>query len=112
MDASFAVSNHRSRSCEVIELAGELDMATAPHLEAVLDRMFVVPDEIVVDVERLTFIDSSGLRLLLRASQMVDRRIKLRGCSQQIVKLLDISGLSSEFTVEEATAVAVVNQVF
>ena len=104
MAASFAVSNHRTGRCEVIELAGELDMATAPHLEAVLDRMLVIPDQIVVDVERLTFIDSSGLRLLLRASQLVEGRIRLRGCSQQITKVFDISGLTSAFTLEEATA--------
>ena len=105
---SFAVRSHGSPRCEFIELAGELDMATAPHLEAVLDRMFVIPDQIVVDVERLTFIDSSGLSLLLRASQLVQGRIHLRGCSQQIVRLLDISGLSGAFTFEEAIAVAAV----
>ena len=104
MDASFAVSSHRSGKCEVIELAGELDMASAPRLEAVLDRMLVIPDQIVVDAERLTFIDSSGLRLLLRASQLVEGRIRLQGCSQQIARVFDIAGLSAAFTLEEATA--------
>ena len=104
----FAVRSHGSPRCEFIELAGELDMATAPHLEAILDRLLVIPDQIVVVVERLTFIDSSGLRLLLRASQLVGGRIHLRGCSQQIVELLDISGLSSAFTYEEAITLAAV----
>ena len=103
MDASFTVRNHRSGTSEVIELAGELDMATAPQLEAVLDEMLIIPDSIVVDVERLTFIDSSGLRLLLRASHLVDGRIHLRGCSEQIAKLFDISGVSGAFTLSAST---------
>ena len=106
MDAFFAVSSHRSGKCEVIELTGELDMASAPRLVALLDRMLVIPEQIVVDVEGLTFIDSSGLGLLLRASQLVEGRIRLRGCSQQMARVLDISGLSSAFTLEEATAAA------
>lgn len=106
MDASFEVSNHRSDCCEFIDLAGELDMATAPHLEAVLDRMAPTPDHIVVDVSRLTFMDSSGLRLLLQASHVVEGRIWLKGCSAQILRLLDISGVTSSFCLEDDADVA------
>ena len=101
MVASFAVSNHRSDCCEVIELAGELDFGTAPHLEAVLDRLLVIPDHIIVDVSELIFIDSTGLRLLLRASTLVEGRIWLRGPSRQILRLLEISGLSKSFCLDE-----------
>ena len=101
LGASFAVSNHRSDCCEIIELAGELDFGTAPHLEAVLDRLLVIPDHIIVDVSELTFIDSTGLRLLMRASTLVEGRIWLRGPSRQILRLLDISGLSKSFCLDE-----------
>jgi anti-sigma B factor antagonist len=100
------VRSRKSGRCEVIELVGELDMGTAPHLEAVLDRMLVIPDQIIVDVGQLTFIDSSGLRLLLRASRLVEGRIRLRRCSRQITRLIEITGLSDAFTLEEATASA------
>ena len=106
MDASFEVSNHRSDCCEFIDLAGELDMDTAPHLEAVLDRIAPTPDHIVVDVSRLAFMDSSGLRVLLRASHLVEGRIWLKGCSAQIMRLLDISGVLSSFCLEDDAHVA------
>lgn len=100
MIASFAVSNHRSGCDEVIKLAGELDFGTAPHLEAVIDRLMVIPDHIIMDVSELTFIDSTGLRLLLRASTLVEGRIWLKGASRQILRLLEISGLSKSFCLD------------
>jgi anti-anti-sigma factor len=100
MDVSFTVSSHRVGSSEVIEVAGELDLATAPKLEEVLDRMLVIPHEIVVDVTGLTFVDSSGLRLLLRASELVGGRIQLKGCSTRITHLLDIAGISAAFNID------------
>ena len=97
MDQFFSVKTHKSGCCEVLRLAGELDIATAPHLEAVLDRMMVIPDHIIVDVAELTFIDSTGLRLLLRASRLVDGRIAIRNASLTVRRLIQLSGLSEHF---------------
>ena len=101
MAADFTVTNLRSRCCEVIELTGELDVASAHHLEAVLDRMMVIPDHIIMDVSALTFIDSDGLRLLARASELVAGSVWLKGCSSHIRKLLDLTSLDSFFCLEE-----------
>jgi anti-sigma B factor antagonist len=108
MDASFRVTNHRSRTrcCEVIELAGELDFTTAQHLEAVLDRMLVVPKHIIVDMSQLTFIDSTGLRLLLRASTLVDGRMWVRGASRHVSRVLELSGVAKFFCMEEDPVIA------
>ena len=84
----------------------ELDFGTAPHLEAVIDRLTVIPDHIIVDVSELTFIDSTGLRMLLKASTMVERRIWLRGASRQILRVLEISGLSTSFCLVDDPALA------
>jgi anti-sigma B factor antagonist len=56
----------------VIRLSGELDLANASSLEAALERALGGPDgdgggEIVVDMEHLTFIDSTGIAVLIRA---------------------------------------------
>lgn len=101
MEASFAVSNHRSGCCEVIVLAGELDMATAPALADVLDGMMVIPDHIVFDVSELTFVDSSGLHLLIRASALTEGRIWLKACSGHLRRLLDIAGISQSFCLDD-----------
>jgi anti-anti-sigma factor len=60
-----------------IALEGELDLAGARQMEeslAAAERE--APTRMVVDLERLQFIDSTGLRLLLQA----DARARERGC--------------------------------
>jgi stage II sporulation protein AA (anti-sigma F factor antagonist) len=60
-----------------IALAGELDLAGARQLETRLDELErESPRRMVIDLERLAFIDSTGLRLLLQA----DARARERGC--------------------------------
>lgn len=108
MVASFTVTNRRSQSrcCEVIVLAGELDFATGPQLKAVLDRMMVIPEHIIVDVSELTFVDSTGLRLLLRASNLVEGRIWLKGASHNVSRVIDVSGESELFCLERDPVLA------
>src|SRR3546814_9110580 len=45
-------------------LAGDLDIASAPDVEACLDAIRPLRAPLVVDVSRLLFVDSSGLRAL------------------------------------------------
>jgi anti-sigma B factor antagonist len=54
----------------VIRITGELDLAGCPGLESALQKAErVQADRIFLDLEGLTFIDSIGLRTLLRASR-------------------------------------------
>ncbi len=79
--AAFNVTSRLVGCCQVVELIGELDIATAPILKAALDEIESIPDHIKVDMSRLDFIDSTGLRLLLGASELVNGRIWLKGTS-------------------------------
>src|SRR3954469_22535029 len=53
-----------------VRLIGELDMATRPLLEPLLAVVQARPAEVVVDLSRLDFIDSSGLRAVLNGRKM------------------------------------------
>ena len=44
---------------------GELDLAGVPTVMAEIDRVLVDQDQIVVDLRGLTFLDSTGLRMML-----------------------------------------------
>jgi anti-anti-sigma factor len=60
-----------------VALAGELDLAGARQLETRLDEVERAnPARLVIDLESLAFIDSTGLRLLLQAAA----RARERGC--------------------------------
>jgi len=90
----------------VIFVAGEIDMAGGPILDAALVER-EADDPLVVDLEGVSFIDSSGLRSLLGASQRAQGRgtsIVLRSAGPEVMRLLDITGTGSMFVLEHPRA--------
>ncbi|MCU1498892.1 MAG: anti-sigma factor antagonist [Acidimicrobiales bacterium] len=87
-----------------ISLTGELDPATAPELEEAIEAVLAEgTTRLVLDLGRLTFLDSSGLRVFVTARQALGERdgeLVLRGPSANTQRLLDITGLGELITVE------------
>jgi anti-sigma B factor antagonist len=84
----------------IVAPEGELDLATAPLLDAELRRL---RDEgtrrLVVDLRGLTFIDSSGVHLLLRWARG-DRRFSLIPGPQRVQMVLAMTGVVDHLRVE------------
>ncbi|NLC57769.1 MAG: STAS domain-containing protein [Armatimonadetes bacterium] len=87
----------------VAEVVGEVDVYTAPRLK---DRLLQFEREgkrnIVVDLAQVGFIDSVGLGVLiggLRRARAGGGTLVLAGPNPRIRRILDITGLSSAFTV-------------
>lgn len=78
----------------VVTLRGELDISNAPSfrttVQGVLDAK---PRRIVFDVEALTFLDSSGIAVLVHAANNVDD-VDLRHPSEIIRRIVEATGLS------------------
>lgn len=53
----------------VVSLSGELDLAAADTLWAALEPLFTGGRAVILDGERLDFLDSGGLRVLARAAR-------------------------------------------
>ncbi|MEV0274853.1 STAS domain-containing protein [Streptomyces sp. NPDC050610] len=94
----------------VIELYGELDIwstvTLAGHVESLLDRS--CPD-VVVDLRAVTFLDASGLRMLLRIKhQVADKGGALRIVrpSPRVWRVLRLTRLDRSFTVLDGLPVA------
>lgn len=70
----------RPRDEEVrVALRGELDFATAPEVEAVVEVLEQhQPRAVVLDLAELRFIDSAGTRALLTAAERARQRWALR----------------------------------
>lgn len=84
----------------VLVLAGEIDSYTAPELEQSLAGL---PDHAVVDLAAVTFVDSSGLRVIVEAHAPRRERgggLTLRSPSPSVERLLQISGVASHLDVE------------
>lgn len=88
-------------TAHVIVLAGELDAYGCPELEAELARVQANgASQIVVDLSRLGFIDSSGIAMLVAAmrrdEKRPDRLMFVPSQSEDVQRLLEICGLSDQ----------------
>lgn len=57
----------------VVRIEGDLDVAGIPALERALEEARAQATTLVVDLHRVSFIDSSGMRCLLHAGMEADR---------------------------------------
>lgn len=86
----------------VVAVAGEIDMATAGLFWQALEHACERSGRVIVDLTDTTFIDSSGLAVLVRAHKLLDQRadsVVVRAPSPTIRQVLGISGLDGIITV-------------
>ena len=85
-----------------VTLSGELNTITAPNLETSLLEDLPSIDEIIFDMEDLSYITSSGLRVLLVCQQELEERggVTIRSASPVIREVMEVTGFDSILTLE------------
>jgi anti-sigma B factor antagonist len=99
---------HVSGASRTLCLSGELDMASAPDLHAALGDILPGAREIVLDIEELTFIDSSGLHCMLvcqASCQQAGTALRMTPGKEQPRRLFEISGLLDRLPLTEDSTV-------
>jgi len=95
----------------IIELEGEVDVYTAPRLKSrLVDLVDHGSYQIVVDLEAVDFMDSSGLGVLVGGLKRVrsrDGAIHIICTKEKILKIFRITGLTKVFPIHEAQDEAV-----
>jgi anti-anti-sigma factor len=93
-----------------IVLVGELDLASSGILDGAAQSLLPLTAPVVVDVAGLTFIDSTGLRSLLRLHEdsmaASGVGIRLTNVNVAVHRLLELTGLLGTFEVDGATSPA------
>lgn len=110
MEVSFEVQQHGD--VPVLAVAGEIDVYTAPKLrEQLLELSHAGKTTVVADLTDVSFVDSTGLGVLvsgLKRFREAGGDLRLVVTQPQILKVLEITGLSTVFavhaTVDEAVA--------
>jgi len=102
---SFAIASERNAQAHRLAPSGELDIATVPLLESAFDAVEQGDaSKIVIDLSGITFIDSTGIQLLLRMNERCNGSGRLEiVASQPVERLLDITGLRDELPLVDAT---------
>jgi anti-sigma B factor antagonist len=91
------------RETIVVALEGEIDLAAAPAAERqIADAEARGPGRLVIDLREVTFMDSSGLRVLLTAHRRAEeagRGFALVKGGEAVERLLDVTGISGRLEV-------------
>jgi anti-anti-sigma factor len=94
--ATLSMVSEREGDIHAIELTGELDLANAPDLERELRRVESTDaDVILVDLGGVSFIDSTGMKLLVTAAARCRERnrLVLQCVSPNVLRVLRLAGL-------------------
>ena len=84
----------------VLLVAGEVDLSNASQLRRAVEAMLGAnPARLVLDVRELTFMDSSGLAVLLQAAAKLETLV-LRHAQSSIIRLIETTGVTSVLSVE------------
>ena len=88
----------------LLELSGEIDHHSARNamgeVEMAIDA--ALPKKLVLDLSGVTFMDSSGIALILRAQQrmqLLDGSLLVCGVPQQAKRVLDAAGIGRLVTI-------------
>ena len=85
-----------------VVLEGRLDTVTAPQLEASLQESIPGITELILDFEKLDYISSAGLRVLLAAQKIMNRQgsMKLLHLNPSIMEIMEVTGFVDILTIE------------
>ena len=85
-----------------IELEGRLDTVSAPQLEAELKKSLSGVEILIFDFEKLEYLSSAGLRVLLSSQKVMNRQgqMKIKNVNSTITDIFEVTGFSEILTVE------------
>lgn len=84
--------------CRDVQVEGELDLAVAGELDAVLTAAASKYRRVLVGLERCAFIDSSGIAVILRAHGRMEgegRGLAVYAATDQVLRVLSMTGLTN-----------------
>jgi anti-sigma B factor antagonist len=99
------------RGCAIVVAAGEIDLAASPALHQVLTEAAQSADRIIIDLTDVTFLDSTGMTVMVDALNRHHHRQRgtlcLVGLSRAVRKVLDVTHLTSKFPIYPSRGEAV-----
>jgi len=86
----------------VMVISGRMDTTTAPQLEAELKSSLDGVDKLVLDFEKLEYVSSAGLRVILAAQKTMNKQgeMVIKNVSEVIMEVFEITGFVDILTIE------------
>lgn len=106
--ASFSSSD--VQGCAVVTVAGEIDLCTSPGLHDALADAALRSDRVIVDLSRVSFLDSTGMAVMVKALREDHERshesLCLVGPVGLVLRALEVTGLDKLFLICPSVEVA------
>ena len=80
----------------VIAISGELDLASVESARSGIEEILVNPREVILDLAGLTFMDSSGIALLIQVNNRVES-VSVINVRPAVHRVLEATGLLETF---------------
>ena len=83
-----------------VSLDGRLDTTTSPDFESFLNENYDGTSSLLIDCEKLLYISSAGLRVLLGAQKKMKKSMKLTNVCELIMEVFEMTGFIDVLTIE------------
>ena len=96
------INKKQDGSALVVALEGRLDTTTAPELEQELKSSLDGITDLTLDMTKLDYISSAGLRVLLSAHKIMLKqgKMKVTNASEIVREVFEVTGFSDILTIE------------
>lgn len=96
------ISKIANESSLTLALEGRLDTTTAPQLEQAINESTEGITALVFDLEKLQYVSSAGLRVLLAAQKRMNKQgsMTLKNVCSDIMEVFEITGFTEILTIE------------
>lgn len=99
----MTIAKTRNENALTIALEGRLDTMTAPELEEALKSELETVSELTFDLEKLDYISSAGLRVLLSTQKTMNGKkgsMKILHANEMIMEIFEVTGFTDILTIE------------
>ena len=98
----MTVGIEKNNKTVTLKVEGRLDTTTAPALEKTVNEQCGTAEELVLDFEKLAYISSSGLRVLLGAQKKMNKQglMKLTNVCDEVMGILEMTGFADILVIE------------
>ncbi len=97
------ISKEANGSSLTISLDGRLDTTTAPQLEAEITGGLNGVTNLIIDMEKLVYVSSAGLRVLLKAQKTMNKQgtMTVKNVSSEIKEIFEVTGFDELLNIEK-----------
>lgn len=98
----MTITKTQTASTLTLALEGRLDTTTAPELEAELKISLPGVENLTVDMEKLVYLSSAGLRVILAAQKQMNKQGSMKVChvNETIMEVFEVTGFTDILTIE------------